>query len=581
MNRKSARTIVWVSVGALALIGLMLVVTSAWAGPARVNPTAPLAPADVVSGTLSYQGQLLSGGSPVNGTRVMTFSVYAQSSGGAPLWSQVIDVVVTKGLFTVYLQVDPMLFNGQALWLGVTVAGESEMTPRQSLLPAPYALSLRPGATVSGTLSDPILRVINQGSGHAIWAGADITYPTIYGENMGVGPALLGYSANGTGVSGQGTDGVRGTGLGMTSTGVFGEGMIGVRGQSEGGVGVSGSSTNNFAVYGEDIFGTAGFFTSTNGAGVWANSINGHAIKTKRPSLIAGPNPKQVALLRWYPAIATTTTWGVGANPDGVAFDGANIWVANWGGGTVSVLRANDGYKVMTPTVGSAPMELAYDGANMWVANNGGNSVSVLRASDGNSVMTPTVGDCPVGVAFDGINMWVANSESANVSVLRASDGAHVITPTVGHAPEYIAFDGTNMWIVNNNDDNVSVLRLDSGPSITRVMTPTVESSPHGIAFDGANMWVVNTLSNTVSVLRGSDGALLATIPMGNAPAHIAFDGANMWVVNGNDNMVTIVRAADFAVMGIVPVGSQPGGIAFDGANMWVANNGDGTVSKR
>lgn len=581
MNRKTAKAIAWTVVGALAMVGVLMVVTGAWAGPDQTRADVALAPADVVSGTLSYQGQLLSGSSPVNSTRVMTFSVYNQSAGGAPLWSQTIDVVINKGLFTVYLQVDPVLFNGQALWLGVTVAGESEMTPRQQLLPAPYALSLRPGAIISATWNNPILRVINTGNGHAIWASANITYPTIYGENIGVGPAMLGHSTNGTGVSGQGIEGVRGTGFGMTSTGVFGEGMTGVRGQSLDGIGVSGSSANNFAVYGEGINGPASFFTSTNGAGVWANSINGHAIKTKRPSLIAGPNPKQVALLRWYPAIATTTTFGVGTNPAGVAFDGANIWVVNHGSGNVNVLRANDGYQVMAPTVGGGPDHLAFDGANMWVTNRNDDTLSVLRASDGYHVMTPTVGGLPFSIAFDGINMWVANNASANVSVLRASDGAHVITPTVGTGPVGAAFDGTNMWIVNSVDDNVSVLHLDPGPHTTYVMTRSVGSFPHGIAFDGANMWVVNTSSNTVSVLRVSDGATLATLPVGHKPSYIAFDGANMWVVNEDDDTVTILRAADFAVVGIVPVGNNPRGIAFDGANMWIASTDDNAVSKR
>jgi YVTN family beta-propeller protein len=534
MNCKSAKAIAGLIVGTLAMVGVLLIVTGAWAAPDQSRVSAPLAPADIVSGTLSYQGRLLSGDSPVNGTRVMTFSVYAQSSGGVAVWSQMIDVVVNKGLFSVYLQVDPVLFNGQALWLGVTVAGESEMTPRQPLLPAPYALSLRPGAVVSASSISPVLSVINQGNGTALWSSNNTTYAALTGENQGNGPGVMGDSDTGTGVAG--------------------------------------NSVNGYGVYGQSLTGAGGYFTSTNGAGVWANSLKGHALVTNRPSLIAGPNSKQVALLRWYPAIATTTTFSVGTHPAGVAFDGANIWVANFASDNVSVLRANDGSHVMTPTVGSTPFGLAYDGANMWVTNLGDGALSVLRASDGNRVMTPTVGNYPAGVAFDGINMWVGNSGDNSVSVLRASDGAHVITAAVGSYPKSIAFDGTNMWVVNSNSHNVSVLHLDPGPHMTYVMTPTVGGTPWGIAFDGANMWVANTVSSTVSVLRASDGATLATIPVGNMPSDIAFDGANMWVTNVTGNTVTIIRAADFAVVGVVPVGNYPNGIAFDGANMWVTN---------
>ena len=41
-------------------------------------------------------------------------------------------------------------------------------------------------------------------------------------------------------------------------------------------------------------------------------------------------NPLQLALLHWYDA-NLTTSFGVGSDPVGVAFDGANIWVANRG----------------------------------------------------------------------------------------------------------------------------------------------------------------------------------------------------------------------------------------------------------
>jgi hypothetical protein len=53
-----------------------------------------------------------------------------------------------------------------------------------------------------------------------------------------------------------------------------------------------------------------------------------------RPSL---PNPLQVAILHWYSA-NQTTSFSVGTSPYGVAFDGANIWVANQNSGSVSKL---------------------------------------------------------------------------------------------------------------------------------------------------------------------------------------------------------------------------------------------------
>ena len=171
------------------------------------------------------------------------------------------------------------------------------------------------------------------------------------------------------------------------------------------------------------------------------------------------PTTQQIALLKWHTAITGTgSTFSVGSGPEGLAFDGANMWVANWGSNTISVLRASDFTHVMTPTVGSGPRGIAFDGANMWVANADSNSVSVLRASDFTHVMTPTVtvGSGARGIAFDGANMWVAHYPDNAVSVLRASDFAPVMTPTVGSIPVALAFDGANMWVANYGDNTVS-----------------------------------------------------------------------------------------------------------------------------
>ena len=534
-------------VGALALLILLLAVTVVQAKPDVVPTAAPAVQADIVSGTISYQGRLLdSEGHPVDGAQAMTFRLYSQAIEGIPLWSGMFPVPVEHGLFSVNLPVPPELFDGQALWLGVQVEGEAEMAPRQPLTPTPYAFSLRPGAVINGNLaggvSSGVLQVIN--------TSMDPQAPAVFGANFGGGPGGTFTSTGHVGVQGFSDD-----------YGVVGYGTwdVGVHGSSRGGIGVLGTSTDDFGIwrtstnsdgivgdsavgsgmYGRSITGTGVTAYSQHGAGIRTRSDEGHALVTDGPSLIQGPTPQQIALLKWYPAIETPTSF----------------------------------------TVGLAPSSIAFDGANMWVTNAGSRSVSVLRASDGAHVMTPSVGMGPVGIAYDGMNMWVVNRWSGSVSVLRASDGAHVMTPTTGGVPIGIAFDGTNMWITDIDDDSVQVLRANDG---AHVMTIPVDPNPVGVAFDGANMWVSSEdFEGKVTVLQTSDGARMAVIPVGNSPWGIAFDGANVWVANKNDGTVSILRASDFSLVKVVPVGTWPSAIAFDGANTWVANWDDDTVSKR
>jgi YVTN family beta-propeller protein len=156
-------------------------------------------------------------------------------------------------------------------------------------------------------------------------------------------------------------------------------------------------------------------------APAWAQSTDGGTAPPAAPA--QARNPLEIALLKWYGA-NTTTTFAVGTQPRGVCFDGANIWVANYGSNTVTKLQANDGKVLGTFAVGTQPANVAFDGANIWATNYGSGNVTKLRASDGKVLGTFTVGGQPFGLAFDGTNMWVGNAVgSAIVTKLRATDG--------------------------------------------------------------------------------------------------------------------------------------------------------------
>ena len=302
---------------------------------------------------------------------------------------------------------------------------------------------------------------------------------------------------------------------------------------------------------------------------------------------------QQVALLRWYGANQSgNTNFAVGTSPWGAAFDGANIWVANNGGGNVTKLRASDGACIGTctfPVGGSYPRAIAFDGANVWVAGGGGyNNVIKLRASDGEcvGVCTFAVGNSPSGIAFDGANIWVVNNGSNSVTKLRASDGACVGTctfPVINFVTGAIAFDGANIWVASALNDSVTKLRASDGACVG-TCTFSVGSYPAGIAFDGANIWVTNVNVNTVTKLRASDGACVGTctFSVGTGPQGVAFDGANIWVTNSGSNNVTKLQASDGACVGTCTytVGANPKGIAFDGTSIWVTNQNSNTVTK-
>ncbi len=94
---------------------------------------------------LNYQGALIDAGGAVvdDGDYSMTFSLYDVSAGGTALWTETQTVAVAKGIFNVILGSSEPLdldFDAQ-YWLGISVAGEAELTPRIELTAAAYSLS--------------------------------------------------------------------------------------------------------------------------------------------------------------------------------------------------------------------------------------------------------------------------------------------------------------------------------------------------------------------------------------------------------------------------------------------------------
>ena len=272
-----------------------------------------------------------------------------------------------------------------------------------------------------------------------------------------------------------------------------------------------------------------------------------------------------------------SATFPAGPFPFGMAFDGANLWVANNHGNSVTKFQARDGAQLGTYPVGQFPEGVAFDGANVWVTNFGGNTVTKLRASGGAALGTFAVGTGPEGLAFDGGNIWVANSGTNNVTKLNATNGAVLGAFAAGNQPRAVAFDGKNIWVTNRLSNNVTKLRASDGALLG---TFPVGTFPLGICFDGAHIWVANANSNNVTKLRASDGAALGTFAVGNAPRAVVFDGNKVWIANTFDNTVSVLQAGNGAPLGTLPVGNAPQNLAFDGASVWVSNSGGNTISK-
>jgi hypothetical protein len=188
---------------------------------------APLGLQSQIGTAFTYQGQLKKGVTPVTANCSMDFRLYDQPSGGSQVGGPLIlTVPVNNSLFTLPLDFGSAAFTGDARWLGIQVLcpGDSAYTDlgRQAITAVPYALSLLPGAVISGSINNgPVLQLYNTDAstsgGYAISAinySGNTWRPAIYGENKGASAGVFGSSSGGNAVVGWSQS--------NTSSGVYG-----------------------------------------------------------------------------------------------------------------------------------------------------------------------------------------------------------------------------------------------------------------------------------------------------------------------------------------------------------------------
>src|SRR5262249_2153288 len=234
--------------------------------------------------------------------------------------------------------------------------------------------------------------------------------------------------------------------------------------------------------------------------------------------------------------------------------------------------------------VGSQPRGVKSDGADLWVANNGNGSVSRVRASDGSLLQNYSGAVVPfdVLVAMDKVFVTGTTSPGTLYQIDPAQSGGGITTVTnaLGAHPEAIAFDGQHIWTANNSlPGSVSIVTLNP-LSVSNVSAGFGE--PVGILYDGANIWVADFDGNLKQL--DSSANILLSVAVGRHPESPVFDGTNIWAPNNGDNTVTVVRAKGGLTGTVLATLSgnglnKPMAAAFDGERILVTNIGGSSVS--
>lgn len=170
-----------------------------------------------------------------------------------------------------------------------------------------------------------------------------------------------------------------------------------------------------------------------------------------------------------------------------LAFDGSRIWATEGPSFALSIITPGPTTPWLRTEVNFPgnfePQGIVYDGSNMWVTMGSGG----LLKLDANGAILQTVAVSTPGFpVFDGANIWVPSFDGS-VSVVRASDG-QVIAVLTGNGltqPIQAAFDGRRVLIVSS-----AGMSLWSAADLSPLGFTPLDGAVFGACSDGVNFWI-------------------------------------------------------------------------------------------
>ncbi|MCA9327544.1 hypothetical protein KDA14_03380, partial [Candidatus Saccharibacteria bacterium] len=235
---------------------------------------------------ISFQGKLTNpdGTNVTNGTYSVVFSIYTVSSGGSAVWTETQpSVSVSDGIFQVSLGSVTSLpgsvdFNTNALYLGVKVGADAEMTPRIRFTAAPYAFN----ADKLGGISSSGYVQLSPGSQQTgnINISGNVTAGGTYNGNTFTGAALQFSSAVTSSLQGANSQAFN---IDSGTSGSLSLGASNASGITLGKFGTTTTTAGVFSVNSGTNIPTADqvVIDNTSSTGITTNGVNGLSVRYK------------------------------------------------------------------------------------------------------------------------------------------------------------------------------------------------------------------------------------------------------------------------------------------------------------
>lgn len=491
----------------------------------------------------NYQGSLSNGGQPANGSYDMRFAVFDAVTNGtqATVWRTNSAVAVSNGLFTTTLNFGSGIFTGTKYWLDIAVRPTggttfTTLSPRQPILPVPYAIFANSASNVVGDVSAAQLvgtvnsaqisgtynGAVNFANGNNAFAGtfsgdgaslsnlngSQIATGTVADARLSSNVALLDHSQTFTG-NNQFTGANNFTNVGNRFTGsFFGNGNVGwdvfsgpaVQAQFNHGYLLTNSQLTTVTLpqtpassEGTNI----GYIVRVSGAGTGGWRVAQNAGQSIYGNFLTAVSSD------WHLGVSITSG---GFSGIASSADGLKMVAVSPGGGIFTSVNSGQFWNNPNNSSSMTCVASSADGIRLAAGNNGGSSSSIILSTDaGNNWFSPA--STPIQV-------------SHCQSIASSADGSHLVAVVNGGGIYTSANAGTN-WSYNSSSPNDKAHAWNS-------VTTSSDGSRCAAVIDGGYIYTSSNYGvnwtksgapsdNWVAITSSSDGSQLAAVTSGNS----------------------------------------------------------------
>ncbi len=202
--------------------------------------------------------------------------------------------------------------------------------------------------------------------------------------------------------------------------------------------------------------------------------------------------------------------------------------------GAVAALATSPETPVLSFETGcSTPSDLAWDGRDLWMADWERAWIYRLSASDGSvrdSLKAP--GFRPQGLAWADGYLYVSDDLAKRIYQIDPRTGiVHTSYETPGEGPAGLASDGKTLWLADRTERTIYELLPGDGTILNYYASP--HRDPRGLAHDGAYLWVSDRLKDEIYMITPDNGTVIVVLKSpGPFPTGLAYGNERLWVAD-------------------------------------------------